>query len=609
MFGGSVMDEEKVERLLYEVRNQIPVDNEFKNSLRKSFEVKKQSKWSFKSKMFFGMVTAALLFFAFFITNLQSKHVNANELLITNAISFVDIIQGKIVALEHQHNNLYVAIQEEGIFRATEKGLEKVVDVDVDKISINTEGTKLLFSHNGSMYILDLNTHQQTLLLKGTESKNYTMPVWKNSDEIYFIRQIEEENQLIFMSMDTMDEQLIVSEIGSTFDITEEFIVYEKGKKIMRMDLKRDKVTFVDNGSSPSFSQNGRYITYIKKENGVEDVWVIDTNLRTKKKLTMNLQQRGFDDALYQYNSPIWDSEENTLYLIKNRMNGTAIEDIRLMKIELGTQQLTTQETVERFMQALIVRDDDYAKSLMDAPPEYLTVSNPSLKGYKVLSRDKTEGDEQIQVEVTLADSHLPYEIVLVLDFKLKQVDGIYKIQEISEVRRTQLSAPDMENMNLIEENKTVQLFSLNDVSTRNEMVSSNIRFSSVTYNSRERVVYFAIQEMPSEQESNFGVSLWSYDIRNHKLSFLEYVDKIQSHQDIVLEGMLLSPDQKYLAVDLFSEATFTPYLFIFNLENGEDFYLLEQSHSVFWKGNRLYYERSNNGITTLHEFNAIKFE
>lgn len=599
------MDEEKIENLLCEARNQIPIDNEFKKSLRKSFESKKRVKRKFKSKALFGIVTAAILFLAFLMTNLQSRNVNANELMITNAISFVDIAQGDIIALEHQQNNLYVAVEEEGIFKSTENGLEKIAGVKADSISVNTKETKLLFSNKGTIYIYDLNTDQQTILLESKGNINYSIPVWKNNNEIYFIKQTETENQLILMSINTKDEKLIASGIGSAFDITEEFIVYENGKKIIKLDLKTDTKMFVDNGNSPSVSKNGRYITYIKKEDGLEDVWIVDADLQTKKKVTTNLQQRDSNYALYQYSSPIWDSEKNILYLIKNRMFGTEMEDIRLTKIELGTQKLTAQETVERFMQALIVRDDDFAKSLMNEPPEFLTFSNPSVKGYKIISTNEAGEFEQIQAAVTLVDSHLPYEVTLILDFKLKQMDDRYKIQEITEVSSTELSSSDMENMDLTKDNKTLNLFSLKDIRTRSEITNSNIRFSSVTINLEKKVVYFGVQEMFSELNQKFGVTLWSYDIQSRQFTFLDRIDKIESHQDIVLEGMTLSPDGKYLAVDLFSEATFTPYLSITNLEKQDDSYGLKQSHSLFWRGNRLYYELHGGSKITLHEYNV----
>ena len=362
------------------------------------------------------------------------------------------------------------------------------------------------------------------------------------------------------------------------------------------------KRLIVDRGSLPTVSKDGNYITYVKEENGLEDVWIIDSNLKTKKKITSNLTQFDSNMPMYQYGLQVWDSKENHLYLIKKRMNGLNVEDLRLAKIELGTQELTSVETVEQFLQALIVRDDDYAKSFMINPPEFLTVSNPSLKGFNILSTTEIKDVEQVQVEATYADGHLPYTILVKLDFQLKrEEDGRYKIESISEVDKTELSSLDMETVQLMEGDTERTLFSLNDIRNQKEIPNLPIRFSSIAYNREDQEIIVGVQEMPLNGEA-FGVSLWSYDILKNKFTFLDRIHTIQSNQDIVLQGITLSPNNKYLAVDVFSEADFMPYIYIMDLDAPENSMLLEQSTSSYWKGNALYYELHNGNQTTLHE-------
>jgi hypothetical protein len=55
---------------------------------------------------------------------------------------------------------------------------------------------------------------------------------------------------------------------------------------------------------------------------------------------------------------------------------------------------LTNEETVKRFLQALILRDDDYTKSMMANPPELLTYSNPHITVYKIVSSGSENGKE-----------------------------------------------------------------------------------------------------------------------------------------------------------------------------------------------------------------------
>ena len=99
------------------------------------------------------------------------------------------------------------------------------------------------------------------------------------------------------------------------------------------------------------------------------------------------------------------------------------------MKVELGKQKLTAEHTVERFLQALVVRDDDYAKSLMEDPPEFLTYSNPHFIGYRILDAENKENNVYVKAEVYRADTARPYYSVSQYEFKLKKEKNRYIIR------------------------------------------------------------------------------------------------------------------------------------------------------------------------------------
>lgn len=61
----------------------------------------------------------------------------------------------------------------------------------------------------------------------------------------------------------------------------------------------------------------------------------------------------------------------------------------KIMKIELSEQSSTEIETVKSYLQALMVRDDDFAKSLLKDQPEFLTYSNPKQIGFQILETTK----------------------------------------------------------------------------------------------------------------------------------------------------------------------------------------------------------------------------
>ncbi|MFJ8236122.1 hypothetical protein ACIQ34_10285 [Ureibacillus sp. NPDC094379] len=601
------MDEVKIEQLLVESKNKIPVDHKFKRNLRRSFEKKNRRRWNTSSmaKALLGIAAAVLVFIAYSLTGTQPKLVNAEKLFISNARSFMDIAQGDIMALDHQNGQLYLSIKGEGIFHSTRNGLEKVNETEADSISVNSEETEMLYAYNGSIYLLDLISYEQRSLVKGSKEEQWSQPIWKNEKEYYVTKQTGSEPQVVLKSLDNVGEDFIVSGVNSPIAVSDDFIVYEQNGDIMKKEYASDESVFVDYGKSPAVSENGDYITYVKEENGLEDVWIMDSNLETKKKITSNLMQQHSNMAMYEYGLHVWDSKANQLYLIKKRMDGSNVEEIRLAKIELGTQELTSVETVEQFLQALIVRDDDYAKSLMSHPPAFLTVSNPSLKSFNILSTKLMNDVEQVQVEVTFADSHLPYTSLVKLDVQLKKDEelGRYKIESISELERTEGSSEDMEKVQLVKGNSNQHLFSLQDLKDKGEIPNENIRLSSIAYNRENGEVIVAVQEMPIQDE-DFGVSLWSYDLKQNTFTFLDRIHSIQSNRDLVLEGITVSPNNKYIALNIFSEGDFTPYLYIMNVETPEKSIVLEQSTTAYWKGNVLYYELHEENQTTLNELN-----
>ncbi|SOC22551.1 hypothetical protein SAMN05880501_11447 [Ureibacillus xyleni] len=502
------MDEEKVERLLREAKNFIPVDQQLKKTLRKSFEKKRKRK---PTRVYGITVAAALLFLSIIVTSLQSRPVNANELLVTHAISFVDVARGNIHTMIQNDGNIYVTMKNGESFILSEKGLTK------------TEAVK---------------------------------------------------------SSPTVE--------------TDKFKLYEEQGNIIKENLKNNEKTIVDQGHSPSISMSGDYIAYIKKENDFDQVWIADTDLETKKQLTSNLLQREVDLPLYEYRTPVW-GEDNTIYLVKDRLYDTEIVETTVMKIGLGTESLSSEETVDQFMQALMVRDDDYAKSLMVSPPEFLTVSNPRITGYQIISVK----DEFVQVEVTRSDSHLPYTSIDQYEFRLNKVDGRYKIEDVSEINTLLVSSDDMKTLQITQNGETKDLISINQLD-KNQIKSGNYRLSSTYYNSKKNVIYFGVQEMGEETS---GVSIWSYDIQREKLEFLLRINQPK----VLLESMIQSPNGKYLALNLFPDSSETPFVYVVDLE--QQTFEIANAYIQYWNGETMMVDTVHDQYRTLQPVDIQNLE
>lgn len=112
---GIMMENGKIMKTLYELRNEIEVDTDLKKQLRKTFVKKSRTrKWK---NAWIPLLAAASLFLAFLLSNEQvPQHVKASSLKIANAISFLDIGSGEITAYTYHDGRLYLSLEGRGIF-------------------------------------------------------------------------------------------------------------------------------------------------------------------------------------------------------------------------------------------------------------------------------------------------------------------------------------------------------------------------------------------------------------------------------------------------------------------------------------------------------------
>jgi len=291
---------------------------------------------------------------------------------------------------------------------------------------------------------------------------------------------------------------------------------------------------------------------------------------------------------------------------------------------------LTAKATVERFLQALIVRDDDYAKSLMKNPPEFLTYSNPHFIGYQVLHAEQKENHVVVQAEVYRADTARPYYSVSQYEFKLIKGENGYIIRCATELNIKEMTALDLENLELISmelnhneivppnsentqlmnEKTRESLFSVHDV-PKTYIKNKNIRLGSLAWNQEKDQVIFSVQEMkgettPSTDETNFSaVTLWTYDRNNKNFTFLDRIDSLNNQKNTVVDGMTISPDGKYLAVDISIESQLDEhYVLIYDLAKKKLLTQLDEAHSLFWQGEHFVIQKENNYQSMLYYYN-----
>jgi hypothetical protein len=588
MSGGMRMDEEKVVTLLYQLRDEIKVDETLKGNLRKTFGKKRIPIWR---KIGMYGVAAAIILLSFLLVDLKPKPVDANSLKITNSLSFYNLGSGEVTAMTHHNGNLYLSFDKKGIFIYTSHGLEKIRDETATNLSIDASGENVLFSANGSVAILDLKTNKKKILLDNSNNTRYSHPVWKDSQTIFVTKESGNKQEMIEWNLQNQKEQVVVEgKNPSYFEKNQQLVFERNGKVILKEKGGTEKI--VDNGIEPSISQDGHYIAYVKESDGIEDVWVKDIDLKTDRKVTTNLDTNG-----YHYFSPVWSSTDRGLFVLKQRSPGPA----QMMKIDLGEKELDAQQTVNRFLQALIVRDDDYAKTMMKTPPEILTISNPHQTGYQILSSGKEkDGVVHVQAEVTWSYTANPYYKISTYDFELMHGENGYVISQVTELKSKELKPEvNTDHIQLVEGDKKETLFSISDI-PKKMLKDSHTRLSSLALNPNESKILFTIQEV-RDDSNQATVNLISYDRKSKSFTFIDRIDSIDGHKNIGVSGMSLSGLGEYAALDLFlDEPPYSAHVYIYDLQEGKQLKQFNQTHTYFWQDNQLLLEKIEEDQSTI---------
>ncbi|MED4352894.1 hypothetical protein P9265_11140 [Schinkia azotoformans] len=598
--------DDKIEKNLHELKEQIYVNNELKQNLRKTFVPKSKRRKSLWRNPWISGLLAAAVFMAFYFSNSQPDHfVKASSLNITNSISFMDIGSGEVVAYSHQKGSLYVSLRDQGIFKYTNDGLTKLTDKVADSMGQSTIDGQLLFSQNGTIYTLELQTKESKEIMKGTSDISYSQPTWKDQNTIYLTKNEGSKLEIVEINLNTLKEKAVTTGSNPTFVEKEQKLIFERDSQIFMKDIKNGEESLVDKGIDPAVSTDGAYISYVKNINGFDDVWIKDLNLKTVKKVSTNLPPRfeNVKQGLYQYTLPIWSSNERSLYVLKQRQNDLNAP-IQIMKISLNEKAISAEQTVERYLQALIVRDDDYAKSMMESPPEFLTYSNPHQIGYDVVASKEENGAAIVTANVYWTYTADPYYKIGTYQFELKQENDRFIIQNVAETGSVEVTSADFSNELFLVKNggNKERLFSLTDI-PKEFLLTDSVRISSSVISPDEKDVIFSLQEMAEKVGEPAGVTIIKYDRDEKIFTEISRIEPKSNNESLVIEQMSLDSTGQYVVADVFSEPGFVPETYLFDVVKGEKVDQFTGSHSLFWQNQKLIMQIMDENKSMLYEF------
>lgn len=636
------VDEKRIEDGLNKIKEQIPVNYELKKRLRKSF---KKNGW--RNKLLAMVAAAALLLMILYsfgnknFTDNFIQKVNAADLKILNQMSFINM--GKINAgkIAEYNGTIYIPLYDKGIFEYNSKGFKKISDRPADYVSISADGTKLVFSSNGSIYLRDLKMGKESQVLKGdgtfTFYENPSLSPDGNkiiyTKKVYAPRKTHgfevKESSIYAVDLKTLKAVKYADGSYGSFIKGRDAIVFEKDNKIIYKDLKENKEKVVDSGRFPAVSPDGYYIAYEKTQSNAEEIdgvkvvedvsniWVTDVeSFATKKQVTMNVENKYINkenmvkdkkvqsiaiEALYSYYDPVWSSSSNSIFVLKNTNADFKGNIMQLMKIDLSKEKLRAEDVVRRYLQALIVRDDDFAKILMKNPPSMLTISNPHPVAYAIL-KSGSEGEKMyVDAELSYAYTMDSYYSVQKSRYYLEPANNGYIINSAKSLSTVEYVGKDGV-MYKIEDKKDIKLFDKNSV-PKEYIPNGNYRFGPIAF-SRTGVLIFTMQGVNKPE-----VKLLAYNLNDKEFKMIDSVDNGFFYE------LKVDERGKYLAANFFDERTKKNGVYLYDLSTGKKtqissmFKGVEISNiaAVFWNGDKLIIDiTSNEGQTVSYEYNPL---
>lgn len=589
-------------------KEQIPVNHDLKIKLRKSLGDKKHPVWLMR---YAALVSAAALICLALFTNLLApiKKVNAAALKIANQISFVELGAGSSLGVAEYKGTIYMPVSGKGLFAYDKNGFYQLYDKEVNSVSVSGDGTKLILATPNGLSLYNLKTKKVGEILKGTDLVYYKDPSWSpDSKSIIYTKEVIEsgethgfkvvESGIYKFNMVSSQISKLADGNSPSFVLNTNTIVYEKENKIMLKNLKEGTETAIDNGRFPSVSPDGNYVAYVKTSRtekkvsdsiiistSLDNVWIADINLNSKKQVTTNIPYHFIDEndwlknlkpdtvpqhleynGKFSYYDPAWSSDSKSLFTLKNYNTSENSGNIRLMRIDFTNDKLSPDDTVEKFLQALVVRDEDYAKSLMITPPPILTLSNPHPVGYNILNSGIVEGKYYVDAEIYSAYTAQPDYSIKKSRFYLSPSENGYIINRVEDKNGIEVISEDNNAIVLIKDENKITLFKESDIPAA-FLPSGKHRLASLAYNQKTDTLVFSIQAMQDKNQTA-SVNILSYTLSSKQFKLIDHIETINNKLNIGISNLIVDPQGRYVAVDLFSDDdnTFKGYTYIYNL-------------------------------------------
>lgn len=629
MFGGMKMDEKRIEENLNKLKDLIPVNYQLKESLKKRF---KRNRWK---KLGIAIVAAAailLMVFSFNIKHLQDNlitKVNAEELKIINQISFITLGKMNTGKIAEYNGNIYIPLYDKGIYKYDSKGFERIINKPANEVAVSPDGTKLAFvtttsAGKNAIYIEDLNDRKENKIIESKDSDTYYSDAAFSSDgnKIIYTEQVitprethgfeVKESNINAVDLKNLKITKLAEGCSGSFVKHFDAIVFERDNKIIYKNLKDNSEKIIDEGKRPSVSPNGYYIAYekneLKKEKignvefsvNMNNIWIADaSSLATKKQVTLNIPKsvppelpekdikNYVTSTLYTYYWPVWSSDSKSIFVLKNLNEDIRGNVMQLMKIKLGTQTLSPEEVVKKFLQAIIVRDEDFARVLMKNPPTIMTVSNPHPVAYEILGSGTEGSTPYVDASLTYGYIMNGYCSVSKSRYYLSSDSNGYIIDSKKDLGTVEF-IEKKGTFYKIENNVETKLFDKGEIPK--EILPDNFNAATLTYSPKTNTIFFTMQTDDRSQSR-----IISYDISKKEFKLVDLLE------NTVIPEIKVDSSGRYLALLAYNDVSEQSNAYVYNLKTREKIDLrakfentqIEEIFPQFWQQDKLIFQIS----------------
>ena len=589
------MKDRDLDAMLNKLKNDIPVNQALKQEMRKSFIVSKRR--SIIKEIIASAAIAAVICIALLLPGANNQKISAASLKVYNHISILNIGGGGNMGISEYKGTIYTPVSDEGLFVYDKSGFRRIYEKEVNFTRVSHDGKTLAISTGGTISILDIESGSIKEILKGDESNGvyYEEPSWSpdNKKIIYVKRIIEfrdthgfdvKESGIYEINLDTLNSNKLGDGSYPSYIKDADSILYENQGKIIIKNLKENIEKTIDSGRFPSVAPDGSLIAYVKEETTSKEIsenvaiveplvniWitdVMDTNI--KKKITTNyayhfiseeewledlqpseIPQALFYPGFYYYYDPVWSSDSQSLFALKSSTStDEAPGSMNIIRIDLTQEKLSYVDTVKRFIQALITRDEDYAASLVKIPIES-SLNSPDFYhvGYKILSSGKDKEKDYVDVEEYLQNKNSPHYQILKSRYYLSPTKDGYTIENI--VENSKLEVYESEGTIYIDDGGKTELLKESDIPAEYMLADIPHRFSSLVYSEKSQTLIMTIQYM-NENHENASAALLSYNVKSRKFNLIDKIEAAEGSPGA--SSLSIDVGSKYLAVDLFSQ-------------------------------------------------------